>query len=84
MFSEEICEANPDCVIALDARGTVLYINPSGVALWEFETQHAAIGMRFADLIALGKPRVTVLVFMSALPAMADSMSRRSGRFSIQ
>jgi PAS domain S-box-containing protein len=50
MFSEEFCEANPDCVVALDADGTVLYINPSGVALWEFESKQAVIGKHFADL----------------------------------
>ena len=50
MFSEDLCEANPDCVVALDAHGTVLYINPSGVALWEFESERAALGTRFADL----------------------------------
>jgi PAS domain S-box-containing protein len=50
MFSEELCEANPDAVVALDADGMVVYINPSGVALWRFESKQAAIGKRFADL----------------------------------
>jgi PAS domain S-box-containing protein len=50
MFSEEFCEANPDCIVTLDADGTMHYVNPSGVALWEFGSKQAAIGKRFADL----------------------------------
>jgi PAS domain S-box-containing protein len=50
MFSEAICETNPDCILILDADGTVLYANPSGVAFWEFGSKQAAVGRRFADL----------------------------------
>ena len=50
MIAEDLCEAHPDCVVVLDADGRVLYINPSGVRLWEFESKQAALGKRFAHL----------------------------------
>jgi PAS domain S-box-containing protein len=50
MIAEDLCEAHPDCVVVLDADGRVIYINPSGVRLWEFESKGAALGGRFADL----------------------------------
>jgi PAS domain S-box-containing protein len=50
MFSEAICDTNPDCMVVLDADGTVLYGNPSSMALWEFESKQALIGKHFADL----------------------------------
>ena len=50
MLAEELCDANPDCLIALGANGTVMHINPSGLALWEFESKVAIVGKLFADL----------------------------------
>jgi PAS domain S-box-containing protein len=50
MLTKELCDANPDCLIALDGDGIVVYINPSGVDLWEFESKDAALGRRFIEL----------------------------------
>jgi PAS domain S-box-containing protein len=50
MTAEEFCEAHPDCVVILDADGRVLYINRSGIVLWELESKHALLGRRFIDL----------------------------------
>ena len=50
MFSDQIYEAIPDSLVALDAEGKILDINPSGIALWELESKQAAIGRPFAEL----------------------------------
>jgi PAS domain S-box-containing protein len=60
MFPNDLFAATPDCITALDERGTVLYINPRGVDLWEFNSADEAIGKPFASLW-LSEERETIL-----------------------
>jgi PAS domain S-box-containing protein len=74
MSFDDITEANPDSVVALNADGTILDINAAGAALWELGSTVSARGKRFVDLWPFETQERILLAIQAAaqLPSLVE------------